>query len=89
MERGNKDLQQAVADLKAQEKDLERMAYREQQSQNEAVNSLLSLQSDYDDCMEFIQSIPKALRKQIVERFEYLREMEQQRFDEEEMDLDI
>lgn len=89
VERGNKDLQQAVADLKAREKDLERKVYREQQSHNEAVNSLLSLQSDYDDCMEFIQSIPKDLRKQLVERFEYLREMEQQQLDEEELDLDM
>jgi len=87
VERGNKDLQEAVQSLKNREKDLERRAYREQQGHNEAVNSLINLQSDYDYCLDFIKSIPKDLREQLVERFDYLQEMEQQRQDE-EMELE-
>lgn len=83
IERGNKDLQEAVNSLKDREKNLERRLYREQQGHNEAVNEMINLRSDYDDCMAFIRSIPKDLREQLVERYEYLQEMEQQRMDEE------
>lgn len=79
VERGNTELQEAVQSLKCRENDLERRLYREQQGHSEAVNAMLVLQSDYDDCMAFIGSIPKDLRGQLVERYEYLREMEQQR----------
>lgn len=87
VERGNKDLQEAVQNLKNREKELERHAYREQQGHNEAVNSLINLQSEYDECYAFIRSIPKDLRKQLLERYEYLQEVEQQKIDE-EMDLE-
>lgn len=87
VERGNKDLQEAVQSLKRRENDLERRLYREQQGHGEAVNAMIVLQSDYDDCMAFVSSIPKDLRNQLVERHEYLRDMEQQRMDEMELEM--
>jgi peptidoglycan hydrolase CwlO-like protein len=82
VERGNKDLQATVSSMQHRENDLERKLYREQQRHTETVNEMISLRSDYDDCMAFIQSIPKDLRKQLVEQYEYLRNIEQQILDE-------
>ena len=77
VERGNKDLQETISNMKGRENDLERRLYREQQGHKDAVNSMIDLREDYDDCMAFVRSIPKELRKQLVERYEYLRTKEQ------------
>ena len=71
--------------MQYREKDLERRLYHEQQEHNDAVNSMINLRSDYDDCLAFIRSIPKDLRKQLVERYEYLQDVEQQQ----EMELEM
>jgi hypothetical protein len=63
IERENKDLHEIINSLEYREKDLEHRLYREQQGHNDAVNSMINLRSDYDDCMAFIKSIPKDLRK--------------------------
>jgi hypothetical protein len=77
--RGNKELQEAVSSLKDRESDLLDRLHAEQQGHSEAVNAMMVLKSDYDDCIAFIKSIPKDLRKQLVEKYEYLREMERER----------
>ena len=59
--------------------------YKEQQGHNDAVNEMINLRSDLDDCMAFISSIPKNLREQLYEKYDYLRELEQERVMEMEM----
>ena len=78
VERGNKDMQEAISSMKGRENDLERRLYREQQGHKDAVNSMIDLREEYDNCMAFIGSIPKELRKQLVERYEYLQAEEQE-----------
>jgi len=64
---------------------LERRLYHEQQEHNDAVNTLINLRSDFDDCMAFINSIPKNLREQLFEKYDYLREVELEKVMEMEM----
>lgn len=76
LERGNKDLQEVIHKLESRQKSLESKVYREQKGHTEAVRTMISLKSDYDDCTSFIKSIPEDLRKQLVKRYQYMQKID-------------
>jgi hypothetical protein len=82
IERGNSELTNTVNGLEIRKKDLVNRLCEEQQEHSDTVNSMLNLRSEFDGCMAFIKSIPLDLRKQLIERYEYLRDVEEQRISE-------
>ena len=77
VEKGNQDLKDGIAALKDEKQSLEKRVVYQQKKTENAVRDYNNLAADYSDIMEFVNSIPKDLYNDLVERYQELQEVTQ------------
>lgn len=77
VEKGNQDLKDSIAALKDEKQNLEKRVVYQQRKTENAMRDYNNLAVDYSDMMEFINSIPKDLHEDLVQRYQELQEVTQ------------
>ncbi len=75
VEKGNEDLKDTINRLKEDKKYLEDKAYLQQQERFETESAYQNLVADYNEIVDFINSIPEDLRQELFERHQELKHM--------------
>ena len=75
VEKGNEDLKDTINRLKEDKKYLEDKSYSQQQERFETESAYKNLVEEYNEIVDFINSIPEDLRQELFERHQELKQM--------------
>lgn len=75
VEKGNEDLKDTISRLNEDKEYLEDQSYSQQQEKYETEYAYKNLVEEYNEIVDFINSIPEDLRNELFERHEELKQM--------------